>query len=405
MQDNNQEFWKQLKEFPGLGRKLKIGVFLPNQGGCAYYRVILPYRKLEELYGNVIEISWSENPLGWKQGPPLEENIDRQFFESNDIIITNNIPNYGGNYLARVLGITREHNKIFHFDTDDLLTELYPGHRLERVYKEGLSDLTKWVYNNSDIVTVTQNKFAERISQFLGARTTLAVIRNSIDYNLPAWNSNRTKAPFVRVGWAGGIHHEEDVKEVAGVPWLVNQKVGKENVRWDFYGKPPIQDEKDKWQLDVWSNYERVLANGFKGYKNYTINSALPADRYGVMYANMDIAIAPLQMNVFNDSKSDIKVAECGRYKVPLICSDVGCYNETIENGKTGYLIKPGRDSMIRWISTLSKAIKDKDKITEMGEQLHQITQEVFDINKVVHQRLNFMQHYLQSVGKINVKV
>ena len=70
--------------------------------------------------------------------------------------------------------------------------------------------------------------------------------------------------------------------------------------------------------------------------KNWNVHPALPADKYGAMYANMDIAIAPLQMNAFNDSKSEIKVAECGRYKVPLIASNVGCYDETIINGQTG---------------------------------------------------------------------
>lgn len=302
------EYWKQQKGFPGLGRKLKISILIPNYGGCSYYRLLLPSKKLVEHFPDVVEVYASENPLGWsKEKGPLDEKIDDKFFES-DIIWTNNIPNYGINYLARVCGLTHQAKRLFHFDTDDLLTELYKGHRLEKVYNEqGLSENTKQIYYNSHLVTVTQIKFAERVKEFMGPHTLLAVIKNSIDYNLPCWSQSRVEVPkgrFTRVGWAGGIHHEEDVKEFKGIPWLVNSKVGKENVRWDFYGKPPVDPTStEKWQIDVWKNYENILARGFQSYKNYTINSALNADQYGVMYANMDVAIAPLQMNAFNDSK------------------------------------------------------------------------------------------------------
>lgn len=265
----------------------------------------MPSQKLAELYPDVIEVRSTENPLGIDIKAQTET-INEELLNWADIIWTNNIPNFGINYLARVLGLTKERKKLFWFDTDDLLTELYEGHRLESVYKDqGLSEATKWVYNNSDLVTVTQNKFAQRIRPFLGEKTLLAVIKNAIDYKLPCWNAAKIEVPknrFTRIGWAGGIHHEEDVKEFAGIPWLVNQKVGKEKVRWDFYGKPPLDPKNpEKWQHDVWANYEKIICRGFKTYKNYTINAAMNADQYGYMFSNMDVGIAPLQMNSFND--------------------------------------------------------------------------------------------------------
>ena len=299
---DTRSYWKSQIGFPGMnGKKLHILAFIPNFGGCSYYRLLLPGRKLNEHYSNAVEVRFTENPLGVDL-KTNKENIDEELFNWADIVWTNNIPNFGMNYLARVLGITKERGKLFWQDTDDLLTELYKGHRLEKVYNEqGLSENTKWVYYNSDLVSVTQNKFAQRIRDFIGPKTCLAVIKNSIDYTLPCWNAEKVKVPkdrFVRVGWAGGIHHEEDVKEFAGIPWLVNQKVGKENVRWDFYGKPPIDPKSnEKWQHDVWVNYERIICRWFRNYKNYTINAAMNADQYGIMFSNFDIGIAPLQMN------------------------------------------------------------------------------------------------------------
>ncbi len=315
-----------------------------------------------------------------------------------DVVVTNNIPNFGGKYLARLCGLVKEAGKFLHYDTDDLLTDLYDGHRLEDVYKERqLGEYTKFVYNNCDLITVTQSKFAERVAPFTG--NVLAVVKNAIDYNLPCWNFNKTKMKNkVRVGWAGGIHHEEDVKEFASIPHLVNGRVGKEKIWWSFFGKPaPDPNNPTDWQQDVWKNYEAIMMKGFKGQKNYGIYNALPADRYGEFYAYMDIAIAPLQMNAFNDSKSDIKIAECGRYGVPLIASDVGCYSDTIINGKTGFLIPPDAPKS-EWVKALTKVAKNPELRTRMGNNLKKITDEQFDLNKVVHLRLDLYEESMELI-------
>tara|TARA_Y100000034_G_C6810631_1_gene364257 strand:- start:391 stop:975 length:585 start_codon:yes stop_codon:yes gene_type:complete len=192
------------------------------------------------------------------------------------------------------------------------------------------------------------------------------------------------------------------VKEFAGVPNLVNQRAGRERIQWNFYGRPPeTGKEQDQWQLDVWDNYRKILMRGFKGSKNWFIHPAMAPDAYGVMYANMDIAIAPLQMNEFNDSKSEIKVAECGRYKVPLVASDVGCYGETIENWETGVLIPP-EEPKSEWVKVLSRLIRDNKLRKRMGENLYDLTEEYFNLNKVVHHRVDL---YDECFKKLEAKV
>ena len=422
----------------------------------------MPGEKLAELFPNVIEVRFNQNPLGLDEATgKWIENFDWEDMKWCDMVLMNNISNFGGAYTARVCGKAKEMDKIFVYDTDDLLTQLYKGHRLEKVYEEGLSDTTKFIYYNSDIITVTQKKFAERIKPFVG-NGILAVVKNAIDYDLPAWNMDRVESPGVcRFGWAGGIHHEEDVKEFLSVPAIVNQKVGHAKVKWDFYGRPPIEQfplppkgafklpnvdlrkkkyfehpeitsivdayrlehqhneyelgrvndwmtkvvkwEKDQWQQDVWRNYEKRLMAYNKGTANYSIYFALPADRYGVFYSNMDVALAPLQMNEFNDSKSDIKIAECGRYKVPLVASNVGCYDEIIVNGENGYLIDPD-EGKHRWKEILVKLAREPKTRQRMGEALHETTEEMFNINKVGHHRLEVYKEFLKwqkTVGEV----
>jgi glycosyltransferase involved in cell wall biosynthesis len=385
-----------------MTQKLKILGVHPNEGGCAYYRLIMPLQKLAQLYPDKVEIKFNQNPLNMdlKTGQFLPDDAEYPDIEWADVIWTNNISNFGGPYTARVIGIAKQKGKFVHYDTDDLLIDLYDGHRLKETYEDrNLYDITKWMYHTADLVTVTQRKFAERVKPYVSG--VLAVVKNSIDYNLPCWNMQKMKVKnLTRIGWAGGIHHEEDVKEFAGVPWLVNQKAGVERIQWDFYGAPdPPKDGKPKeWQHEVWDNYKRILLRGFKKAKNWSVAQALPPDRYGSMYSLMDVAIAPLQMNNFNDSKSEIKVAECGRYKVPLIASNVGCYDETIINGHTGYLIDPDAPRS-EWVRILSKLVRNPKKILEMGNNLHDVTEEYFDINKVVKHRLEL---YEQSFKMLN---
>tara|TARA_R110002020_G_scaffold163895_4_gene350116 strand:+ start:5624 stop:6823 length:1200 start_codon:yes stop_codon:yes gene_type:complete len=383
--------------------KLKILCCPANQGGCSYYRAWSPFSKLLELFPDLVEIKFDENPLGLntENGEWLPD-WEFENMKWADVVMTQNIANFGGHYTARIIGKAQEFGKFVHYDTDDLLTNLYEGHRLKSVYEEkGLSDITKFLYSNAHLVTVTQRKFAERVQQYCSG--VLAVVKNSIDYGLEAWNLPKRpprKKRVVRIGWAGGIHHEEDVKEFAGIPHFVNQKVGKENVEWHFFGKPPENGEqKDQWQQDVWDNYKKTLLRGFKGASNWYIHNALPTDQYGAIFSHIDVAIAPLQMNDFNDSKSEIKVAECGRYRVPLIASNVGCYDETIINGKTGYLIDPKAPSA-EWVKILTKVIRDKTHRENLGNNLHKLTEEYFDLNKVVNQRLQLYKDTFQLVGR-----
>ena len=310
-----------------------------------------------------------------------------------DVIFTQNLSNYGGPATIRIVGIAKEFGKFVWYDTDDLLTNIYDDHRLKKVYIDNdLENLTKYIYSNADLVTVTQEKFAKRISSY--CTNVLAVVKNAIDYNLPAWNHPKTPVgkKVTRIGWVGGIHHEADVKEFASVPHMVNQRAGRERVHWGFYGRPPADpDGNEQWQQDVWDNYQSTLLRGFKGSKNWNVYQALPADSYGMMYSNIDIAIAPLQSNEFNDSKSDIKVAECGRYKVPLVATDVGCYSDTIVDGYTGYLISPDSPKS-DWVRILTKMIKDPKGTREMGENLHAVCNELFDLNKVAYHRLDVLE-------------
>ena len=403
---NTRDKWKNATEWPGLGRKLRILVAPANKGGCSFYRAWNPFEKVQELYSGAVEFRFNENPLNIDR-EKMEEREDKEDLDWCDVFFTQNLANFGGPATIRYVGLAKERGKFVWYDTDDLLTNIYDDHRLKGVYEQNnLQEITKAIYHHSDLVSVTQHKFAERIYPYCTAN--LVVLKNQIDYSLPAWNRPKqyiqTKRDRVKVGWVAGIHHEADIKEFARVPAFVNKRVGTNRIFWGMYGRPPVdpnwteeQKQKDKWQQDVWDNYVRTFKTGMTGKdNNVMVYNALPSTHYGMMYTNIDLSIAPLQNNEFNDSKSDIKVAECGRYKVPLVATDVGCYSDTIKNGETGYLISPDAPPS-EWVRVLTKMAKDPLWVKEMGENLHQITERDFSLENNVHIRLDVLEHSMRG--------
>ena len=80
-----------------MSDKLKILACPANEGGCAYYRIIAPYKKLQELYPNDVEIKFDKNPLGIdeKDGSFLPD-FKFENMKWADIIVLNNLANFGG---------------------------------------------------------------------------------------------------------------------------------------------------------------------------------------------------------------------------------------------------------------------------------------------------------------------
>ena len=73
-------------------------------------------------------------------------------------------------------------------------------------------------------------------------------------------------------------------------------------------------------------------------------------------------------------------------------------YDETIVNGKTGYLL-PVNATKSDWVKVITKCIKNPKHVREMGENLHKVTEEYFNLNKVVKHRLEL---YQESIGLVS---
>jgi len=140
---------------------------------------------------------------------------------------------------------------------------------------------------------------------FAGFHPDIRVARNHLPpawwAGLPAPRRNRGTKP--RVGWAGGLGHTGDLEMIADV---VRELAGE--IDWVFLGmcperlRPYVAEFHPGVDIAV---YPRVLSRLY-----------------------LDVAIAPLEQNRFNECKSNLRLLEYGACAIPVVCSDVGPYRD-----------------------------------------------------------------------------
>jgi hypothetical protein len=167
----------------------------------------------------------------------------------------------------------------------------------------------------------------------------------------------------------------------------------------------------------VWYRYEKIFTDNYNivspEYKNFLMrftqdefpNIATepyrrvwtkPISTYASNYNLFDISLAPLEENVFNKVKSQLKVIEAGFHHKAIIAQDFGPYKLDLTNAikfggefdKTanGILIET-RKNHKDWYSSLKKLIQNPDMISVLQENLYNSVKDVYSMESVTGQR------------------
>jgi glycosyltransferase involved in cell wall biosynthesis len=118
------------------------------------------------------------------------------------------------------------------------------------------------------------------------------------------WQSllgGRRHGPRPRVGWAGSASHAADLLLMQEVVATLASEVD-----WVFFGRCPAQLRPHVRE----------------------VHHPVPIDAYPAKLASLDLdlAIAPLEINAFNEAKSSLKLLEYGALGYPVVCSDITPY-------------------------------------------------------------------------------
>jgi glycosyltransferase involved in cell wall biosynthesis len=163
----------------------------------------------------------------------------------------------------------------------------------------------------ADAVTVTTEALARKARQF---NEHVYVLPNCIDLNLLLHDKPEPKK--LTVGWAGSSSHEIDFASTRG--GLDRVIATRPAIDWHFIG------------VDY-----RPMLGLTRGRHTPGVDNLIEY----LQLIDFHIGIAPLADDVFNLSKSDIRILEYSALGIPVVASNVGEYGAAIEHGKNGLLV------------------------------------------------------------------
>lgn len=183
------------------------------------------------------------------------------------------------------------------------------------------------------------------------------VVPNSLDFRI--WDNlkHRANKDCVRIGWAGGASHEDDLRLIEPVVRRILEKYPE--ARFCFvHGIPKFLRGIDR--VEEFHDFTRI-------------------DRYPQALASrsFDIGLAPLVDNAFNRAKSNLRWLEYAGLKVPCVASKVGHFAETITHAEDGMLCE-GEDE---WIKSISWLIEDAASRRRMGKAANQKARRQFNVD------------------------
>lgn len=302
---------------------------LADRLGCGQYRIINPYSYLHKKYGTDVCITMIFR----------EEDIINY-----DIIVLQR--QYSPEIIASIKKIKQEHPHIkFIYEVDDYFHNL-PSYNPCGKYYPKESDRLDNIINFIEIcdaLTVT----TETLKQLYGKyNKNVHVIPNYIyDHDFPKdiIKDPKDDENDIVIFWAGSSTHKEDLRVVTN-PLT---KLFEEDKRLKLYLMgcdytnlfPGISYSRKKYIKGTLPNKEEYLKtiqellDQHEGNINFleTLtkdNKYNAVQQYYELFAKLDIdiAIAPLEDNEFNRSKSFIKLEEYTAFNIPYVASAVTPY-------------------------------------------------------------------------------
>lgn len=292
--------------------------------GCGHYRVIQPLEALTRA-------GLAEGVLSWNHLAPAE--LER--CRPDSIVLQRQVGDEQIEHMRRMHAFSQAF-KVF--ELDDYLPNL-PLKSVHRAHmpKDILRSLRRGLAYVDRFVVSTQ-PLAEA---FAGLHGDIRVVPNTLEPQL--WTglvAQRRQSRKPRVGWAGGAGHTGDLEVIADVvKELANE------VEWVFFGLCPA-----KLRPYIHEYYENV-----------------PIDRYAATLArmNLDLALAPVEQNLFNACKSNLRLLEYGACGFPVIASDVRCYQ-----GFDGLPVTLVKNRFRAWVDAIRMHIADLDATAKAGDDL-----------------------------------
>ena len=323
-------------------RILAIGT---KHSGVSYHRIILPIVNMQKDYCMVTDVL-------------TEEVLDNNY----DILVINRLLNH---VTTEQLEEWRNKYKFKLVVDNDDFWYLPPTHILFERYRLGnIPEQIKRYIEIADLCTVTHSRLADEVYKL---NTNVEILPNGIPYGQEQYGEHKTESDKVRLFWSGSGTHEHDIK-ILKEP--IKRIIGS-NVKMVMAGY-------NENEAEIWNNMFFYFTAGRRiENKIYRFNEVI---RYMEAYADSDISLIPLQDNLFNSMKSNLKVLETAAKKNPAIVSAVNPYLDM-----PVHYVKKQTD----WFKHIRDLTNDLAYRIESGQRLYDFCNTNFNLHKINLQRFD----------------
>jgi glycosyltransferase involved in cell wall biosynthesis len=290
--------------------------------GCGHYRIIHPGQGMTQA--GLADVRVSE----YHYGP-----IEMERLRPDAWVLQRLVGDVPFETVRRTAPFTQAF-KVAELDDYLLNLPLKNGHR-DHMPKEVPRLLRRWLAL-MDRFVVSTVPLAEAMA---GLHPDIRVVPNRLPPD--RWGrlaSLRRQGRRPRVGWAGGVGHQGDLELIADVV-----KALADEVEWVFLGMCP-------------EPMRRYL-------HEYHVPVAIEAYPAKLASLNLDLALAPLEHNIFNDCKSNLRLLEYGACGYPVVCSDVTPYQGDLPVTRVKNRYKD-------WVDAIRMHLADLDATAAAGDAL-----------------------------------
>jgi glycosyltransferase involved in cell wall biosynthesis len=329
--------------------------------GVKYYRMLVPMKELEKR-GHTVKVT-NELAVKDKDG---NMSLIGDDIEWCDIIVLPRYFDNSPNVIVSIVQYAKSLGKVVVYETDDYLHEI-PEHNqaAEKVNLEENQKLIEFLEKEADIVTCTTRRLAELLDG--------EICPNSVDMELWGDLINQKKPGKFRIGWSGGWTHKKDLEMIV----------------------PVIKKLKEKYKFEfIIHGFDPEIPKTKLYYKFYQQVRVLDYPE-SIASLGLDIAIAPLVDDEFNQYKSNIKWLEASMVGIPFVASNLPPY-EMIKDGENGFLATTPHE----WYEKLETLILDEGLRARIAQKAREHIIENYDIKKTIQCWIDVYQKGLDKCQK-----
>jgi glycosyltransferase involved in cell wall biosynthesis len=297
-------------------------IHLADREGSGHYRIVQPAAALAAAAAASLCITTA--PLS----PPemIQYSADAWIFQRQltnvQIEAMDRYRRYGGGRMV--------------YEIDDLITQIPEASPHRKDFPPEVIRLFRRAVGFCDRLVVSTQSLAQA---FAGLAPETIVLPNYLPRSV--WTAlvpKQRQSPRPRIGWGGSVSHIGDLEMMVEVVEKLEREVD-----WIFFGLCP---------------------QALRGYAR-EIHPPVPFTGYAEALASLDldIAIAPLQINAFNEAKSNLKLLEYGALGYPVICTDIVPYH-------CGLPVMRVKNRAKDWINAIRSLTNERNAREHAGAQL-----------------------------------